>query len=343
MAILVTGGAGFIGSHTVVQLIQSGFDVVILDNFLNSDPEVLNQLHTITGKEIKSYNINLLDKEKVQEVFCENSIDAVIHFAGLKAVGESVAKPLHYYHNNITSTLILCEVMKDHGVKKIVFSSSATVYGAANKIPLTEDTPLGATNPYGWTKLMLEQIFKDLHTSDNEWSVALLRYFNPVGAHTSGLIGEKPGEIPNNLTPYITQVAAGKLDKLRVFGNDYDTKDGTGVRDYIHVEDLAIGHLRALDRVLTNTGVDTYNLGTGKGFSVMDIIQTFEKVTGVYIPYEVIERRPGDVAVSYADTTKAKQELRWVAEKGLEDMLRDAWKWEQKQGKCFVPHLVKRT
>jgi UDP-glucose 4-epimerase len=330
LAILVTGGAGYIGSHTVVQLIESGFDVVIIDNFLNSDPEVLNRLHTITGKEIKCYNIDLLDKEKIQEVFSKNSIEAVIHFAGLKAVGESVAKPLYYYHNNITSTLVLCEVMKEFGVKKIVFSSSATVYGTAETVPLTEDTPLGATNPYGWTKLMLEQIFRDLHVSDDEWSIALLRYFNPVGAHESGLIGEDPSDIPNNLTPYITQVAVGKLDKLRVFGNDYDTEDGTGVRDYIHVEDLASGHLKALDKVLTNAGVNAYNLGTGKGYSVMDMIHTFEKVNGVDIPYEVIDRRPGDIAVSYADPTKARHELGWVAEKGLEDMLRDSWNWQQK-------------
>jgi UDP-glucose 4-epimerase len=330
LAILVTGGAGYIGSHTVVQLIESGIDVVIIDNFLNSDPEVLNRLHTITGKKIKCYNIDLLDKVKVQQVFSENSIEAVIHFAGLKAVGESVAKPLYYYHNNITSTLVLCEVMKEHNVKKIVFSSSATVYGTAETVPLTEDTPLGATNPYGWTKLMLEQIFRDLYVSDDEWSIALLRYFNPVGAHESGLIGEDPSDIPNNLTPYITQVAVGKLDKLRVFGNDYDTEDGTGVRDYIHVEDLASGHLKALDKVLTNPGVEAYNLGTGKGYSVMDMIHTFEKVNGVDIPYEVIDRRPGDIAVSYADPTKARQELGWVAEKGLEDMLRDSWNWQQK-------------
>ncbi|MET3727032.1 UDP-glucose 4-epimerase [Fictibacillus halophilus] len=331
MAILVTGGAGFIGSHTVVQLIQSGLDVIIIDNFINSDPEVLNSLHSITGVSIKFYNIDLLDKEKVQNVFCENNIDAVIHFAGLKAVGESILKPLQYYHNNITSTLILCEVMKFHGVKKIVFSSSATVYGTGQNKPLMEDTPLGATNPYGRTKLMLEQVLKDLHESDHEWSVALLRYFNPVGAHPSGLIGEKPSDHPNNLVPYLTQVAARKLSKLRIFGNDYDTSDGTGVRDYIHVEDLASGHLKALDKVLTNNGVHTYNLGTGKGFSVMDVIRTFEKVTGVYIPYEVIDRRPGDVAVSYADTTKARQELGWFAEKGLEEMLRDVWNWQQKR------------
>jgi UDP-glucose 4-epimerase len=330
MAILVTGGAGYIGSHTVVELIQSGFEVVIVDNFMNSSTEVINRLKEITGKEIKSYNVDLLDKEGLTNIFSENQIEAVIHFAGLKAVGESVEKPLYYYHNNITGTLILSEVMKDFGVKKMVFSSSATVYGTAETVPLNEETPLGATNPYGWSKLMLEQIFRDLYVSDNDWSIALLRYFNPVGAHESGLIGEDPSGIPNNLTPYITQVAVGKLEKLRVFGDDYNTEDGTGVRDYIHVVDLAKGHLKALDKVLTNNIVDAYNLGTGEGYSVLDIVKTFEKVTGVNIPYEITERRPGDIAVSYADPTKARQELGWVAERGLEDMLRDSWNWQQK-------------
>jgi UDP-glucose 4-epimerase len=330
MAILVTGGAGYIGSHTVVELLNTGFDVVVVDNFVNSNPEVLNRIQKITGKEIKSYNVNLLDKKGLSEIFSENQIDAVIHFAGLKAVGESVEKPLYYYHNNISGTLVLSDVMKEFGVKKMVFSSSATVYGTAETVPLKEDTPLGATNPYGWSKLMLEQIFRDLYVSDNEWSMALLRYFNPVGAHESGLIGEDPNGIPNNLTPYITQVAVGKLEKLRVFGNDYDTKDGTGVRDYIHVVDLAKGHLKALDKVLTNNIVDAYNLGTGEGYSVLDIVQTFEKVTELNIPYEITERRAGDIAVSYADPTKAKQELGWVAERSLEDMLRDSWNWQQK-------------
>ncbi|MBN3554176.1 UDP-glucose 4-epimerase GalE [Fictibacillus nanhaiensis] len=330
MAILVTGGAGYIGSHTVVELVQSGFEVVIVDNFMNSNTEVINRISEITGKEIKFYNIDLLDKQGLSKVFSDNRIEAVIHFAGLKAVGESVEKPLYYYHNNITGSLILSEVMKEFGVKKMVFSSSATVYGTAETVPLKEDTPLGATNPYGWSKLMLEQIFSDLYTSDNEWSVALLRYFNPVGAHETGLIGENPSGIPNNLTPYITQVAVGKLDKLRVFGNDYNTKDGTGVRDYIHVVDLAKGHLKALDKVLTNNIVDAYNLGTGEGYSVLDIVKTFEKVTGVTIPYEVTDRRPGDIGVSYADPDKARQELGWVAEHSLEDMLRDSWNWQQK-------------
>jgi UDP-glucose 4-epimerase len=330
MAILVTGGAGYIGSHTVVELIQSGFEVVIVDNFMNSSTEVINRLKEITGKDIKSYNVDLLDKEGLTNIFSENQIEAVIHFAGLKAVGESVEKPLFYYHNNITGTLILSEVMKEFGIKKIVFSSSATVYGTAETVPLNEETPLGATNPYGWSKLMLEQIFRDLYVSDNDWSIALLRYFNPVGAHESGLIGEDPSGIPNNLTPYITQVAVGKLEKLLVFGNDYDTEDGTGVRDYIHVVDLAKGHLKALDKVLTNNIVDAYNLGTGEGYSVLDMVKTFEKVTGVNIPYEITDRRPGDIAVSYADPTKARQELGWVAERGLEDMLRDSWNWQQK-------------
>jgi UDP-glucose 4-epimerase len=330
MAILVTGGAGYIGSHTAVELIESGYEVVIVDNFMNSSTEVINRLKKITGKEIKVYDVDLLDKEGLTNVFSENQIEAVIHFAGLKAVGESVEKPLFYYHNNITGTLHLSEVMKDFGVKKMVFSSSATVYGTAETVPLNEDTTLGATNPYGWSKLMLEQIFRDLYTSDNEWSIALLRYFNPVGAHESGLIGENPNGIPNNLTPYITQVAAGKLEKLRVFGNDYDTEDGTGIRDYIHVVDLAKGHLKALDKVLTNNIIDAYNLGTGEGYSVLDMVKTFEKVTGVKIPYEITDRRPGDIAVSYADPTKARQELGWVAERGLEDMLRDSWNWQQK-------------
>lgn len=330
MAILVTGGAGYIGSHTAVELIESGYEVVIVDNFMNSSTEVINRLKKITEKEIKVYNVDLLDKEGLTNVFSENQIEAVIHFAGLKAVGESVEKPLFYYHNNITGTLHLSEVMRNFGVKKMVFSSSATVYGTAETVPLNEDTTLGATNPYGWSKLMLEQIFRDLYTSDNEWSIALLRYFNPVGAHESGLIGENPNGIPNNLTPYITQVAVGKLEKLRVFGNDYDTEDGTGIRDYIHVVDLAKGHLKALDKVLTNNIIDAYNLGTGEGYSVLDMVKTFEKVTGVKIPYEITDRRPGDIAVSYADPTKARQELGWVAERGLEDMLRDSWNWQQK-------------
>ncbi|MFG6495371.1 UDP-glucose 4-epimerase GalE [Fictibacillus sp. UD] len=330
MAILVTGGAGYIGSHTVVELLNTGYDVIVLDNFVNSNPEALNRIQQITGKEITFYKVNLLDKKSLTEIFAENQIEAVIHFAGLKAVGESVEKPLYYYQNNISGTLVLSKVMKEFGVKKMVFSSSATVYGTADSVPLNEDTPLGATNPYGWSKLMLEQIFKDLYVSDNEWSIALLRYFNPVGAHESGLIGENPNGIPNNLTPYITQVAVGKLDKLRVFGNDYDTKDGTGVRDYIHVVDLAKGHLKALDKVLTNNLVDAYNLGTGEGYSVLDIIKTFEKVTELNIPYEITERRAGDIAVSYADPTKAKQELEWKAERSLEDMLRDSWNWQQK-------------
>ncbi|WNB92672.1 UDP-glucose 4-epimerase GalE [Bacillus sp. NEB1478] len=329
MAILVTGGAGYIGSHTVVELLNQGFEVIVVDNYANSKPEVINRIQKITGKEIKSYHADLLDKESLSKVFEENQIEAVVHFAGLKAVGESVAKPLFYYHNNITGTLVLSEVMKEHGVKKMVFSSSATVYGTADTVPLTEDTPLGATNPYGWTKLMLEQIFRDLYVSDNEWSIALLRYFNPVGAHESGLIGENPSGIPNNLTPYITQVAVGKLDKLKVFGDDYDTQDGTGVRDYIHVVDLAKGHLKALDKVLTNDGVDAYNLGTGKGYSVLDIVKTFESVTGITIPYEITDRRPGDIAVSYADPSKAKHELGWAAEHTLEDMLRDSWNWQE--------------
>ncbi|WP_026679366.1 UDP-glucose 4-epimerase GalE [Fictibacillus gelatini] len=328
MAILVTGGAGYIGSHTCVELLNAGFEVVVVDNLSNSKPEALHRVKQITGKDLKFYEVDLLDREGLAAVFADNDIEAVVHFAGLKAVGESVTVPLRYYHNNITGTLTLCDVMQEFGVKKMVFSSSATVYGLAKSVPLTEDSPLGATNPYGRTKLMLEEIFRDLYISDNDWSIALLRYFNPVGAHESGLIGEDPNGIPNNLTPYITQVAVGKLAKLNVFGNDYPTPDGTGVRDYIHVVDLALGHLKALDHILTTTGVDAYNLGTGRGYSVLEVVHTFEKVSGKNIPYEMVERRPGDIAVSYADPMKAREKLGWVAERDLEEMLRDAWRWQ---------------
>ena len=283
MAILVTGGAGYIGSHTCVELLDGGYEIVVLDNFMNSKPESLNRIKKITGKDFKFYEADLLDREAVNKIFDENEIEAVIHFAGLKAVGESVAKPIWYYHNNITGTLILCDVMKEHGVKKIVFSSSATVYGNPKTVPIKEDFPLSTTNPYGSTKLMIENIMRDIFVSDNEWSIALLRYFNPIGAHKSGLIGEDPNGIPNNLMPYIAQVAAGKLKELSVFGNDYDTKDGTGVRDYIHVVDLAQGHLKALSKVLESTGVDAYNLGTGNGYSVLEMVNAFEDVNKVGI------------------------------------------------------------
>ncbi len=325
MAILVTGGAGYIGSHTSVELLESGHEIVIVDNFLNSKPESLKRIKQITGKDFKFYEVDLLDEVALDKVFCENKIDAVIHFAGLKAVGESVAKPLWYYHNNITGTLILCEVMKKHGVKKIVFSSSATVYGDPASVPIREDFPLSTTNPYGATKLMIENILRDVFVSDGEWSIALLRYFNPIGAHESGLIGEDPNGIPNNLMPYIAQVAAGKLEKLSVFGNDYNTKDGTGVRDYIHVVDLARGHLKALDKVLSSTGVDAYNLGTGNGYSVLEMVKAFSEVNNVDVAYVITDRRPGDVAKCFADPKKAKEVLGWQAEFGLETMCRDAW------------------
>lgn len=328
MTILVTGGAGYIGSHTCVELLNAGYDIVVVDSFCNSKPEALKRVSEITGKEFPIYNVDLLQKEELETVFSEHEIEAVIHFAGLKAVGESVTIPLRYYHNNITGTLMLCEVMQAYGVKKIVFSSSATVYGTPKRVPISEDFPLQATNPYGRTKLMIEEILRDLYVSDNEWSIALLRYFNPIGAHPSGRIGEDPNGIPNNLMPYITQVAVGKLKELRVFGNDYPTVDGTGVRDYIHVVDLAIGHVKALEKVMNTTGVEAYNLGTGRGYSVLELISAFEKVTGIKIPYKIVGRRPGDVAICYADPTKAKEELGWVATRGIEEMCRDAWRWQ---------------
>jgi UDP-glucose 4-epimerase len=328
MSILITGGAGYIGSHTVVELLQAGYKVIIADNFSNSKPEVLNIIKDITGKDFKFYEADLLDKEALEKVFSENKIDAVIHFAGFKAVGESVSIPLKYYHNNITGTLILAELMQKYNVKKIVFSSSATVYGMNNISPLTEDLPLSTTNPYGSTKLMIEQILRDVFVSDSAWSIALLRYFNPIGAHESGRMGEDPNGIPNNLMPYITQVAVGKRDWLTVFGNDYDTHDGTGVRDYIHVADLAKGHLKAVEKVLGTTGAEAYNLGTGIGYSVLDVVANFEKATGIKIPYTISARRPGDIGTCYADASKAKNELGWAAEKSIEDMCRDAWRWQ---------------
>lgn len=328
MAILVTGGAGYIGSHTCVELLKKGYEIVVVDNFVNSKFEALNRVEDITNKKLKFYEADLLDRAALEEIFTENKIEAVIHFAGLKAVGESVQIPIKYYHNNITGTLILCGVMEKYGVRKMVFSSSATVYGMNNISPLTETLPLSTTNPYGSTKLMIEQILNDLYVANPTWSVALLRYFNPIGAHESGKIGEDPNGIPNNLMPYITQVAVGKRDKLSVFGNDYDTHDGTGVRDYIHVVDLAKGHLKALEKVLSTTGVEAYNLGTGCGYSVLDVVKAFEKSTGKKVPYEITARRPGDIATCYADATKAFKELGWKAEKNLEDMCRDSWNWQ---------------
>ena len=329
MSVLVTGGAGYIGSHTVVELLKAGQEVVIVDNYSNSKPEVLNRIATITGKAPTFYEVDVLDREALDAVFAKEEIDSVIHFAGYKAVGESVAKPIEYYHNNITSSLILCDVMRSHGVKKIVFSSSATVYGMNNVSPLTEDLPTSATNPYGYTKVMIEQILQDVAFADSEWSIALLRYFNPIGAHESGLIGEDPTGIPNNLMPYITQVAVGKLPRLSVFGDDYDTPDGTGVRDYIHVVDLALGHIKALDKIKETEGVGIYNLGTGTGYSVLDLVHNFQDANGVEIPYVIVDRRPGDVATCYADATKAKEELGWTAQKTLADMCRDSWNWQK--------------
>jgi UDP-glucose 4-epimerase len=343
MTILVTGGAGYIGSHTCVELLSSGYDIVVVDSFCNSKPEALKRVSEITGKEFPVYHIDLLQKDNLETVFSKHSIKAVIHFAGLKAVGESVATPLLYYHNNIIGTLMLCEVMQAYGVKKIVFSSSATVYGTPERVPISEDFPLQPTNPYGRTKLMIEEILRDLYIADNEWSIALLRYFNPIGAHPSGRIGEDPNGIPNNLMPYITQVAVGKLKELRVFGNDYPTVDGTGVRDYIHVVDLAIGHVKALEKVMNTTGIEAYNLGTGRGYSVLELVSAFEKVTGIKIPYKIVGRRPGDVAICYADSTKAKEELGWVATRGIEEMCRDAWRWQSNNPNGYQEEVLVRN
>lgn len=325
--ILVTGGAGFIGSHTCVELLESGYDIVVVDNFSNSKPEALSRIKKITGKDFKFYEADLLDIDKMNAIFDENGdIEAVIHFAGFKAVGESVRKPVEYYHNNITGTLMLIEAMRSHNVKKIVFSSSATVYGVNNPVPYVETMPTNAsTNPYGYTKVMIEQILKDVCVSDSEWSVALLRYFNPIGAHKSGLIGEDPNGIPNNLFPYIAQVAVGKLEALGVFGNDYDTPDGTGVRDYIHVVDLAKGHLCAVKYVMEHTGVEAVNLGTGKGSSVLDVLYAFEKACGRELPYVIKPRRDGDVAWCYSEPSKAKELFGWEAQFGIDEMCADGW------------------
>ncbi|MDQ0155354.1 UDP-glucose 4-epimerase GalE [Robertmurraya andreesenii] len=328
MAILVTGGAGYIGSHTCVELLEAGYEVIVVDNLSNSNPRALDRVYEITGKKPTFYEVDLLNHAGLESVFRENEIDAVIHFAGLKAVGDSVSVPLHYYQNNVTGTIILCHLMQKYDVKKIVFSSSATVYGAPETVPITEDSLLSPTNPYGRTKQMIEEILKDIYLSDKKWSIALLRYFNPIGAHQSGRIGEDPNGIPNNLMPYIAQVAVGKRSHLNVFGAEYATPDGTGVRDYIHVVDLAKGHLKALDKTLNEVGVDAYNLGTGRGYSVLEMVKEFEKVTGVPIPYKIVEARQGDIAICYADPTKAKAELDWSAEKGISEMCRDTWKWQ---------------
>ncbi len=328
MAVLVTGGAGYIGSHACVELLKSGYEVVVIDNLSNSNEEALLRVEDITGRTLKFYKNDLLDRDALEEIFKKEQIDAVMHFAGLKAVGESVAQPLRYYQNNITGTLILCDVMHKYGVKNLVFSSSATVYGNPHKVPILEDFPLSATNPYGRTKLMIEEILRDLHIADNSWNIAILRYFNPIGAHVSGKIGEDPKGIPNNLVPYITQVAIGKLEKLSVYGDDYPTSDGTGVRDYIHVVDLVLGHLKALEKLKSNPGVLTYNLGTGTGYTVLEIINAFSKTSQREIPYKIVARRQGDIAACYADPKKAKEELGWSAEKGIEEMCKDSWNWQ---------------
>ena len=332
MAVLITGGAGYIGAHTAVELLQNGEDIVIVDNFVNSKPEVLDAVRTITGRDFPFYEADLLDRDAVDRIFSENEIDTVIHFAGLKAVGESVAKPLEYYRNNISGTLDMCDVMRNKGVKNIVFSSSATVYGDPATVPITEDFPLSATNPYGRTKLMQEEIFRDFYVADKEWNILLLRYFNPIGAHKSGEIGEDPNGIPNNLMPYIAKVATGQLPKVNVFGNDYPTKDGTGVRDYIHVVDLAKGHVKAIQKLekCPDIGVKEYNLGTGIGYSVLDVIENFSKACGKQIPYEITDRRPGDIAECYANASLAKEELDWEAEYGIKEMCEDTWNWQKK-------------
>ncbi|MCI9547565.1 MAG: UDP-glucose 4-epimerase GalE [Lachnospiraceae bacterium] len=329
MSILVTGGAGYIGSHTCVELLNAGYEVVVMDNLCNSSAKSLEVVEQITGKKLKFYKVDMLDKSGLEQIFQKEAIDAVIHFAGLKAVGESVQKPLEYYFNNLSGTLTLCDVMREYGVKDIVFSSSATVYGDPAFVPITEECPKGQiTNPYGQTKAMLEQILTDMHVSDNQWNVVLLRYFNPIGAHPSGRIGEDPKGIPNNLVPYIAQVAVGKLDKLGVFGDDYDTPDGTGVRDYIHVVDLAQGHVKAIEKLKDKEGVSIYNLGTGRGYSVLEVLHAYEKACEKTLPYEIKPRRAGDIAVCYADSSKAKKELGWSASRGIEEMCADSWRWQ---------------
>ena len=329
MSILVTGGAGYIGSHTCIELMNAGYDIVVADNFYNSKRESLRRIAELAGKQFAFYECDIRDAEGLDQIFKTEQIDAVIHFAGLKAVGESVKKPLEYYDNNVNGTLVLCDVMRKNGCKKIVFSSSATVYGMNNRSPLQETMPTGGTtNPYGTTKFMIELILRDIQAADPEWSVSLLRYFNPIGAHKSGRIGEDPNGIPNNLMPYIAQVAVGKREKLSVFGNDYNTPDGTGVRDYIHVVDLALGHVKALSKVLSQSGLDVYNLGTGVGYSVLDVVHAFEQASGVRINYQIAPRRPGDIAVCYSDPSKAQRELGWKAERGIEEMCADSWRWQ---------------
>lgn len=330
MNILVTGGAGYIGSHTAIELINEGYEVIIVDNLCNSSVVVIDRINEITGKKVKFYNIDTRDEHKLRTVFEENKIDAVIHFAALKAVGESVEKPLDYYNNNLVNTITVLELMREFDVDKFVFSSSATVYGSPKSCPIREDFPLLTTNPYGNTKLMIEDILRDICKVNKNFNVAILRYFNPIGAHESGKIGEEPNGIPNNLMPYITKVAIGQLKELSVFGNDYDTHDGTGVRDYIHVVDLATGHVKALEKLNQNPGLVTYNLGTGKGYSVLDLVKAFEAASGVKIPYKIVGRRSGDIAMCYADSTKAEEELGWVAKYDIDKMCKDSWNWQSK-------------
>ena len=331
MKILVTGGAGYIGSHTCVELLESGYEVVVIDNLSNSNPESLKRVETITGKSVRFYEGDVRNEALLKTIFAENEISCVIHFAGLKAVGESVAKPWEYYDNNLNSTLVLTKVMKQIGMKKIIFSSSATVYSADNEMPLRESSRTGnCTNPYGWTKFMTEQILSGMANADKEWSIALLRYFNPLGAHESGIIGEDPRGIPNNLMPYITQVAIGRREYLSVYGNDYDTPDGTGVRDYIHVVDLAKGHVAAVKFVLEHSGCEVFNLGTGSGVSVLDMVKAFNEANGLDLPYKIVDRRPGDIATCYADPSRSEKLLGWKAEKNLQDMVRDSWNWQSK-------------
>ncbi len=334
MSVLVTGGAGYIGSHTVVELLNKDSDVVIIDNFSNSNSKVLDNIRKITGKNLKFYEGDYLDKELLEKIFTENKIDSVINFAGFKAVGESVEKPLEYYHNNVFGTINLLEVMKKYNVKNFIFSSSATVYGVPDRVPLDEECKIGGvTNPYGASKLFIEQILQDLYKSDNTWNIVILRYFNPIGAHESGLIGEEPNGIPNNLMPYVVRVAAGILKELSVFGNDYDTVDGTGVRDYIHVVDLAKGHIAALNKIKNSDhGIYIYNLGTGKGYSVLEIVEAFERSTGKKVPYKIVGRREGDIAECYSNVEKAERELHWKAEKTIEDMCKDSWLYIEKSG-----------
>ncbi|MFV0379959.1 MAG: UDP-glucose 4-epimerase GalE [Anaerorhabdus sp.] len=336
MNVLVTGGVGYIGSHTVIQLIEKGHDVVIVDNLVNSSVKVLDRIEKVSGKKVKFYEVDVVDTDKLREVFKENKIDACIHFAALKAVGESVKEPLKYYQNNINGTLSLIKVMNEFNCKKLIYSSSATVYGDSKIQPITEDCVKGkCTNPYGWTKSMQEQMLEDISFADKDWSIIILRYFNPIGAHSSGLLGEQPNGIPANLMPFVTQVASGVREKLSVFGSDYDTKDGTCIRDYVHVVDLANGHVLALNKLVTNSGVDIYNLGTGKGYTVLEVINAFEKATGIKIPFEIVSRRLGDIGVCYADSKKALNELGWKSEFDLERMCKDSWNWQSKNPNGF--------